>query len=154
MKRHPALLALSREHHGALSLSLAARRAIQAGPAEVRAVAGRALACYRDELRPHFAVEEDVLLPALAAAGGTGNAALVARTLDEHRQLHELAAALDGPSPDGEALRRFGELLGDHVRFEERELFEAAQACGVADALAAAELDSGASRIARACRMA
>jgi hypothetical protein len=37
-----------------------------------------------------------------------------------------LAARLD--EADHATLERFGELLGAHVRFEERELFEAAQA--------------------------
>ncbi|QEL64470.1 hypothetical protein OTERR_09940 [Oryzomicrobium terrae] len=148
MKRHPALLILSREHHAALSLALAAKRAVQVGEGEVRAVARRALACYRDELLPHFAVEEETLLPLLEQAG---EVQLVRRTLDEHRQLHELAATLASPVVDGEVLRRFGELLADHVRFEERELFDAAQARGVADGLPAVESRSAA---ASSCRLA
>ena len=50
---------------------------------------------------------------------------IVKRTLDEHAELRELNRRL--AEPDGETLARFATLLSDHVRFEERELFETAQ---------------------------
>src|SRR5690606_4447782 len=74
------------------------------------------------ELEPHFRVEEEVLLPALAREG---RGALVARILDDHAFLRErLVAAAAG---DSEAARALGERLHEHVRFEERELFPACE---------------------------
>jgi hypothetical protein len=121
MKRSAKLIALSREHHGALSLALAARRAAASGDAEGVAAAGRrVVSSFGRELEPHFQEEEDWLLPDLERAGA---AALVARTLAEHAELRALAASL--AQPDAATLARFGERLAAHVRFEERELFEA-----------------------------
>ncbi len=77
---------------------------------------------FEAELAPHFAVEEDLLLPALRAAGGE---ALAARTAADHEALRaHLAAAAASPG----RLAEFAEALRAHVRFEERELFAACEA--------------------------
>lgn len=124
MRRAEALLELSREHHTALSIAQRSRRVLAAGAGEdIAATAEDAARRFAAELEPHFLEEERWLLPALAAAG---EAALVARTLDEHRQLRQLAGRLD--RRETETLAAFAELLIAHVRFEERELFERAQA--------------------------
>ena len=124
MKRHPDLLQLSREHYGALKLARDARRAAASGDASaVAALAQRVVQVFPVELDPHFRVEELGLLVILAQAG---HHALVERTLADHAELRRLANAL--ANPDTKTLGRFAELLGAHVRFEEREVFEAAQA--------------------------
>jgi len=123
MKRHAALLQLSREHHTALKLARQARFACDAGLDEAVAQAARSIReAFQQELEPHFQAEEDDLLPAMEAAGETD---LVGRTLAEHAELRDLNRRL--AEPDGETLGRFATLLNDHVRFEERQLFEAAQ---------------------------
>lgn len=123
MQRHASLQDLSREHHTALRLALDARRAAASGdPARVRAAAQACAELFPRELEPHFVAEEIELLPLLAQAG---EAALVARTEDDHAQLRALAAQL--PAADAALLQRFAELLTEHVRFEERELFEVVQ---------------------------
>jgi hemerythrin-like domain-containing protein len=117
MKRDPRLRGLSAEHHHALVLArrmarLAAGDAVDAGDAA--AVGAR----FDRELEPHFRTEEELLLPALRAAG---EAALAARTEADHAALRAaMAAARAG---DGAALREFAARLEEHVRFEERELF-------------------------------
>ncbi len=124
MKRHPDLLQLSREHHGALKLARDARRAAASGDVrEVAALAQRVAQVFPVELDPHFCIEEQGILLLLAQAG---QHALVARTLADHAELRRLALAL--ATPDADTLFRFADLLGAHVRFEEREVFEAAQA--------------------------
>ena len=123
MKRHEWLQDLSREHHLALRLALAARRTVAAGdPAQVRAAAKLCADAFASDLEPHFIREESDVLPLLAQGGAS---ALVTRTLNEHDEMRRLAARLNEADPA--TLERFGELLGAHVRFEERELFEAAQ---------------------------
>ena len=124
MKRHPDLLQLSREHHGALKLARGAGRAAASGDArEVAALAQRVVQVFPVELDPHFCVEEQGILLLLAQAG---QHELVARTLADHAELRRLALAL--ATPDADTLLHFADLLGAHVRFEEREVFEAAQA--------------------------
>lgn len=123
MKRHPELLQLSREHYGALKLARDAKRAAESGkPDDVAALAQRVVAVFARELDPHFQVEEQGILVLLAQAG---EHELVARTLADHVELRRLATALTTPAAD--TLLHFAELLGAHVRFEEREVFEAAQ---------------------------
>jgi iron-sulfur cluster repair protein YtfE (RIC family) len=123
MKRSDALVGLSREHHTALSLARRGRLAATSGDTgSVAEMAALALERFRTELGPHFAEEERWLLPALAEAG---EAALVERTLAEHAELARLAENLAVPSAEG--LLAFAEALGAHVRFEERELFPAAE---------------------------
>ena len=123
MKRHEQLQDLSREHHLALKLALLARRALESDdPLKIQAAAATCATAFVSHLEPHFVREETDVLPMLAQAGET---ALVERTLSEHDEMRRLAARL--PTADPVTLERFGELLGAHVRFEERELFEVAQ---------------------------
>jgi len=123
MKRCPELQDLSREHHTALQLALRLKRAVASGDdAQVEEGCERTRRVFDRELWPHFREEEERLLPALEAAGGN---AVVARTLIEHRALQRLVREMDMPDPD--VLQRFAELITEHVRFEERELFPAAE---------------------------
>ena len=123
MKRHPDLLQLSREHYGALKLARDARRAAESGDVrEVAALAQRVVQVFAAELDPHFCVEEQGILVLLAQAG---THELAARTRADHAELRRLAKSL--ATPDADTLLRFADLLSAHVRFEEREVFEAAQ---------------------------
>jgi len=122
MKRAQALAELSREHQHALALALRAKRAANLDAAAIANLAEQCVADYGAKLAPHFEIEEEFLLPAMSAAG---EAALAQRTLAEHAEIRRLVAALAQPS--AAALAAFGEALGEHVRFEERGLFEVAQ---------------------------
>lgn len=129
MKRSPALLQLSREHHTALSLALRIERGDNAAALLVDLPS-----VFRNEMEPHFQEEENILLPRLQAAG---EEALVSRTLAEHAQIRQLVEQIAGG--DVASLQPFGEMLRAHVRFEERELFLVAERVLPADYL----LDSG-----------
>jgi hemerythrin-like domain-containing protein len=128
MKRDPSLLALSREHHAALSLANRLKKAVLSGDQlRIEEARGDVVVRFATELEPHFAEEELTLLPRLATLG---EIALVERTLDEHRSLRALVRKLADPAATqavGACLAEFGDLLTAHVRFEERELFERAQ---------------------------
>jgi hypothetical protein len=120
LTRHLRLRALSGDHHHALVLARRIREATQVDPALVDEVRLQ----FARDLEPHFHLEERRLLPALEAAG---EPELVARTLDEHRRLRALLAAASTSPAGAEALRSFAGLLEQHVRFEERTLFDVAQ---------------------------
>lgn len=123
MKRHAALQHLSREHHTTLKLARQARFACDAGLDQAIAQAAQSIRSeFARFLEAHFQTEEADLLPTLAAAGA---GELAACMLAEHAELRELNRRL--AEPDIETLARFATLLSDHVRFEERELFETAQ---------------------------
>ncbi len=118
MKRHPALIQLSREHHFALLL---AKRA-KADPADRAGLAAEIASAMRHEIGDHFRMEESGLLVELERSG---HDRMVNRTLSEHETLRAIAARLE--SGELACLRDFGEAMEAHVRFEERELFPLAE---------------------------
>ncbi|PTQ77197.1 hemerythrin HHE cation binding domain-containing protein [Nitrosomonas oligotropha] len=133
MPRTGALLSLSREHHSSLVLARAIRQAAESGDNEAfLAMMQRIEEHWRTVLCEHFAREEQLLR--LAADGV--DAESTDRILIEHEELRMLACGpceLDLPA----RLRRFGELLGAHVRYEERVLFPQLQSHPSIDSAAA-----------------
>ena len=127
MKRCPALRDLSNEHHHGLVLSKRAKKA--AGTDEAQQVWRGIQARFAANLEPHFQAEEVGLLPALERAG---ESELVRRTHADHAGLRRLIS-----EDSAQVMVEFAELLVQHIRFEERELFEVAQ-----QKLSAAELDA------------
>jgi hemerythrin-like domain-containing protein len=119
MKRSPELAALSREHHVALELALRLRRARRE---EAEPLAADAAEFWRLESSEHFRLEEQFLLPRLVRHAGAEDEDVV-RTLSDHAELRRRFASVGGGGGDLDALRRLGELLAAHVRFEERVLF-------------------------------
>ncbi len=119
MQRDKNLRDLSSEHHKALALARDITKACQDGSNDQELIA-RVKAIFKGELLPHFEIEEQAILPELTKVGED---ALVQRTLGEHKQLKKLVAGIE----ELDNLRKFAETLKEHVRFEERELFEACQ---------------------------
>ena len=121
MRRHPALQSLSRDHHQALVIAQRLRRADDECVGEAQAAF---LDFWRTECVAHFRAEEEVLLPRLAAAGGADSTA-VARVLVDHAEIRLRAFRLQGGAVSAAVLKELGELLAEHVRLEERDLFPA-----------------------------
>ena len=131
LKRDPALVPLSRDHHFALMHALALRRSGEA--TSLRAATGPIataeafLTFYEEDLLGHMADEEEAMLPAIEPVDPEG----VKRLREEHEDFYDRVAALRQALEDGddprELMREIGGKLHDHVRFEERVLFEAVQ---------------------------
>ncbi len=121
MQRCQALLGLSREHHEALLL---ARRASATNPASAAALQQREhlLTRWAAQFGPHFALEEEALLPALVEAGHSQPAD---EALAQHTELRRLVECLR--SGELRALPAWGDAMQVHVRFEERVLFPLAE---------------------------
>jgi hemerythrin-like domain-containing protein/quercetin dioxygenase-like cupin family protein len=123
MKRHAALIPLSHDHHRALVEARRLRRAA-AGPAPV-ATAESFLRFFADVTVHHFREEEELVFPSVADCEEARE--LLVQALLEHQRLHALAARLQQQLEGGESvaglMRQLGELLGAHVRLEERRLF-------------------------------
>ena len=90
----------------------------------VRAIAGF-LDAWRSEIGAHFDDEERLLLPLVQSP------ALRDRLLDEHAVLRRLAERCardpEAAASDAGLVREVGARLHDHIRWEEREFFEAVQ---------------------------
>lgn len=124
LKRHPSLQPFSREHMSGLVLARNLRRR-PLSDAERRAILADFARLWEQELAPHFADEERILLPV------TPDESLKQRLLSEHARLRELAAAIPSASAPRDAehvMQRLGDQLEEHIRWEERVLFEAIQA--------------------------
>ena len=138
MKRHPALVPLSEEHQQELAHAKRLLRAAGAGPQERLAVASAYADTFFAETVEHFRCEEEILFPLYVRHAGS--TPLLERILRQHMELHGLARALRAEAAAGDippgALKTLGQLLHDHVRVEERELFEEIQRT-----VPAAELD-------------
>jgi hypothetical protein len=112
MKRSPELIHFSHDHHHALDIARRLRRVEPDGLEQVRAAYE---AFWADRGAEHFAEEErELTADRLDSAEWRAG---VARMLAEHEDIR-------GRRVDSvEAARALGDLLHDHVRFEERELF-------------------------------
>ena len=117
MKRHPALQPLSREHHGSLALARRILRSDGATTVELATLCAEVARNYFDELQAHFSAEEDMFLPRLR--GRCEREA--SRLVQDHAAMTVLIEPIQ--AGDADALRAYGRLLAEHVRFEERELF-------------------------------
>ncbi len=122
MKRAEALRPLSREHLVAL---LAAKKLHEAE--DLTTATQDFLAFWDEEGRKHFRIEEEVLLPGWAAYGEIDRAG-IARMLEEHLAIRREALRLAAGELSLVQVHELGDLLHDHVRFEERQLFVAAEA--------------------------
>jgi hemerythrin-like domain-containing protein len=119
MKRHPALVELSRDHQHGLAKAHTLRHATETDHAAARSAF---LLFWHDEAEAHFQIEEQILLPALHGLDAADEP--VNRVLAEHAVIRRRAADLsDGAQPAVDDLHSLGGLLERHIRYEERVLF-------------------------------
>jgi hemerythrin-like domain-containing protein len=115
MKRSEELAPLSRDHHQGLFAALKLRRTTDD--------ARDAFLAFWVDGRRHFAIEEEILLPALARHAPADHAAIV-RVLVEHVDLRRRARDLEADAdPAPATLRELGDRLHAHIRHEEDVLF-------------------------------
>lgn len=123
--RHDALVPLSRDHYVGL---VHAHRLMKAAPKD-RVARHKALAdfleAWRTEIEPHFRDEERLLTPLIAGEEDRR------QLLDEHAAIERAAdqavterRAVD---PDPGFVERLGRELEQHIRWEERVLFNRVQ---------------------------
>ena len=118
MKRHAALKPLSREHHHGLLLSWKIRRGFTRG-VEPKRMKKYADWFFKTHLKTHFKMEEKYLFPLL----GMGHEG-VKKAMAEHRRIERLFK----DNTDMErSLTLIEETLENHIRFEERTLFNEIQ---------------------------
>ncbi len=143
MSRDDRLIRLSRDHHHSLVLALRIQRELPtADEAAAASLQADAVRFWTAGLQPHIEAENDALLSRIAAHGDEG-LALAGRLQREHRELDEAMTSVrngSGSTDKRTSLTRFGALLGAHIRWEERELFEWLQSTlTTEDLLAASE---------------
>lgn len=129
MKRAHQLQPLSRQHHLGLHIGRHAKQCAD-NPQEITAH-WQALSSYIDDLHAHFSIEDNLitkaLLPYQTAQPEVGS------VLDTMKEQHELLNNMKAEIQAAQAcannivtvrqVKQLGNLLYDHIRFEERELF-------------------------------
>src|SRR6266508_475060 len=127
MKRHSALIPLSRDHHDGLVQAVRLRRAAIDGDASARLEAAREFVeFFRNEERVHLRDEEEELFP-LFLRHVQSQPTPLREARVQHLQLEGFARKLEIAvavgSVDRETLDAAGELLDAHIRLEEGQLF-------------------------------
>ncbi len=122
LKRREELQALSEDHHNGLVIAVRCRRLAEGTfDADRSQFWTSVIEFWRLQVAPHFEVEEEYLLPALRALD---EGDMAERILSEHGRLR---AMLRETAPTDAQLLAFGQLLDDHIRYEERVVFASTQ---------------------------
>ena len=120
LKRSKELAPLSREHHDGLLFAWKIKRGLANGTS-IETLCNYTRWFWSNHIKPHFKDEEKVLVKFLP-----GDNALVEQMFKEHAQIRDLVISLD-KEPDSNSLQLLAEVINDHIRFEERELFSYAE---------------------------
>lgn len=130
IKRSAALTPLSREHHDSLLMAWKIRAGIRRGISCDRII----LYCewfYKQHLAQHFETEENCI-PSIIGSKDT----LFLQMIDEHRTIKQALADLsDRNAQCYIQLEAFAKLVTDHVRFEERILYNHIEGVATKDQL-------------------
>ena len=119
MSRIGVLLELSREHHTSLVMAHDARRTAKSDDPAILSAAVRSIeAHWHAVLAEHFEREERLIQTVVDELDSEA----VTRINAEHAELRLLALGPCTLEPAAR-LQRFGDLLGAHVRYEERIFF-------------------------------
>jgi hemerythrin-like domain-containing protein len=125
MLRDQSLIPLSHQHQRALALCVRIDRAQPIPDTDLPAWQTEIEQHFEQEIRIHFAAEENVIFP--AARQFQDLAPLVKELIAEHASLCELFCEAEARSMSAESLPAFAQLLSAHIRKEERRLFERMQ---------------------------
>lgn len=139
MERDERLIRLSREHHHGLVMALRIERELPvADVSAMQSLYGDLLRFWSAGLLPHFGAENECLLARIAHRSDPG-LSHAGRLQRDHREMEDLVGDMASAKTADDrraALARFGVQLRDHIRWEERDLFEWIQ-----ESLTAEELD-------------
>lgn len=134
LQRHPSLQPFSRDHYVGLQQSQRLVKGATLDAEHRRTTVATFLEIWDREIDDHFAEEERLLLPLVQSADAE-------RLQQEHRELRRCVASTrdeqNQTAPDPEAMRALGQMLNDHIRWEERHLFPTIQDTTDSDVLEA-----------------
>lgn len=131
MKRYKSLIHLSHDHHSGLKLAMAVSSNsphdfnLQMNPADKAAIV---LSAWDKELSPHFKNEEEVLFPAVSGINEKLDE-VIEELLIEHKEIERIVNSLKNELNSVSLLDRFSFILTEHIRKEERILFQQIQNC-------------------------
>ena len=125
MLRDKSLIPLSRQHQHALALCVRIERAMPIDDANLADWQAEIAQQFEAEIKVHFAAEEQILFP--AARNFSELNPLIEDLLADHQWLRACFALAEARQSSQEELLAFARRLSEHVRKEERQLFERLQ---------------------------
>jgi len=125
MLRDKNLIPLSHQHQHALAMCVRLDRALQAGEVDLEAWQAEIQQMFDQEISIHFSAEEKELFP--VATRFPDLQSLVRELAGEHETLREFFARSAARCLRAEDLGDLVEKLAQHIRKEERQLFEGMQ---------------------------
>ena len=117
IKRDPAIVRFSKDHHFGLLLVWKIREGLKKSVEPAR-ISKYVISFFGNELVPHFRDEEINLFARLSQDNE-----MRVRAEDEHRLINSLTDELRKDNSRIDILINFADTLEKHIRFEERELF-------------------------------
>jgi len=130
IKRNKAFVSFSKDHHFGLLLVWKIRRDLKNTVSSIE-ITDYVLEFFRDNLYRHFKEEEECIFTKLPPGDDWRK-----RAEAEHATIYHLIELIRRNPDDKEFLNEFADLLENHIRFEERILFNYLQ-----ERLTAEELD-------------
>jgi len=151
MLRDKSLIPLSRQHQHALALCVRIDRSQPISVTDLQAWQAEIEQQFEQEIKIHFAAEEQVLFP--AAHEFPQLVPIVEELIADHAVLRELFSQAGKRCMSSESLLAFGQRLANHIRKEERQLFERLQQLSNQEELAAlgVELEAALKDAAQSC---
>lgn len=125
MLRDKSLIPLSHQHQRALALCVRIDRAQPIPAADLESWQAEIEQLFEQEIKFHFAAEEQVLFP--AASRFPALIPLVEELIADHTRLRESFNQARARTMSTESLPSFAQQLSTHIRKEERQLFERLQ---------------------------
>ena len=125
MLRDKNLIPLSHQHQHALAMCVRLSRALTKTDLDLNGWQQEIVRIWESEIRFHFGAEEKVLFP--AAEKYKPIQPIVKHLLSEHGTLRGFFRRARMRRLDAASLKTFGETLSQHIRTEERQLFEECQ---------------------------
>jgi hemerythrin-like domain-containing protein len=131
MKRNINLQPLSKQHHNALMAVLLLKKGV-AKTADAEVMKGFILSIWNDELKEHFAMEEQIFSEYYA---NKALSHLIEQMHKEHQAIKEMIGEFLSSSATLQLIEQFYQILEQHIRFEERILFPVVENTLTDDAL-------------------
>lgn len=124
MQRADVLQPLSRQHKAALMTCLLIRKGVSK-QASVKVMTDFFLECWKNDLSPHFEEEENQLIPLLRKF--EAGKPLAETILRDHELIRTAVSHLSQAHVNERLLEDLADQLEQHVRYEERIVFQAMQ---------------------------
>jgi len=133
IKRHPAMVSFSKDHHFGLLLVWKIRQGLKKS-IEAGRIGKYVLYFFSEDLLKHFSDEEKLLFSRLRA-----DDLLRIQAEEDHAVIYQLIKDIRKQTEDTGLLTELADRLEKHIRFEERELFNHLQSVIGANELALIE---------------